>query len=101
MTRSDVENANGWQIVDGTPQEISEGKYQCGPAPRSRVKNNQGGTFDVDFVFAEVAADIQIWQADAMGVEHLLETQTNKLGRKISTKQNGTDARLDLTGEYK
>ena len=54
MARGDVENANGWQVVDGTPQEISGGKFQCGPAPRSRVKNNQGGDFDVDFVLLKL-----------------------------------------------
>ena len=96
-----ADNANGWQVVDGTPQEISDGKFQCGPAPRSRIKNNQGGDFDVDFVFAEVAANVQIWQTDETGVDHLLETKTNILGHKISTKQNGTNARHELTGEYK
>ena len=101
MERNDVDGANGWQIVDGTPQERSDGKYQCGPAPRSRVKNDQGGAFDVDFVFSEVAADIKIWQIDATGTTHLLETHTNRLGHKISTKQNGASVRLDLTGEYK
>ena len=31
MKRPDLLNGDGWQIVDGTPQVKSSGKYQCGP----------------------------------------------------------------------
>jgi transglutaminase-like putative cysteine protease len=54
MKRPDRLGQDGWQAVDATPQEESDGAYQCGPASHSAVKGDVGGNYDVDFVYAEV-----------------------------------------------
>ncbi|CAI9556351.1 unnamed protein product, partial [Staurois parvus] len=34
FARNDLDPAyNGWQVMDATPLELSEGLYRCGPAP--------------------------------------------------------------------
>lgn len=46
---------DGWQAVDATPQEMSAGIMQCGPAPVKAIKN--GETYigsDTNFLFSEV-----------------------------------------------
>ena len=48
---------DGWQVIDGTPQENSEGVMQCGPASVAAIK--QGDIYlpyDAKFVIAEVHA---------------------------------------------
>lgn len=92
---------DGWQIVDATPQEQSDGKYQCGPASRLSVKSCSGGNYDVDFVFAEVSAPVMIWQDDGRGHDNLLAAHSNMTGKILCTKNNGSDTMLDLTSEYK
>ena len=86
----------GWNALDATPQELSDGQYQLGPAPISAVFNDAGGLYDVDFVFAEVDADIQYWWNGT-----LVRTNTMRVGQNISTKQVGGNARVDITGSYK
>jgi len=49
---------DGWQALDATPQEESEGVMQCGPAPVKAIKNGEiyiGR--DTDFLFAEVCCN--------------------------------------------
>jgi len=49
----------GWQAIDATPQELSQNKFQCGPASVEAVRKGMIGlTFDVPFLFAEVNADM-------------------------------------------
>lgn len=61
MTRPDLPTGyGGWQVVDATPQEPSQGSYRCGPTPVSAVRNGQVNLkFDTPFVFAEVSAFIE------------------------------------------
>eukprot|EP00057_Strongylocentrotus_purpuratus_P016464 XP_011670938.1 PREDICTED: hemocyte protein-glutamine gamma-glutamyltransferase [Strongylocentrotus purpuratus] len=112
MTRPDLDpGLGGWQAVDSTPQETSDGEFQCGPAPVIAVKRglvNQG--HDTRFVFAEVNADRVTWEVrkgrhnpnDPMSAKfkHISLSQ-NSVGRSISTKAVGSDARNDVTLEYK
>lgn len=56
--------AVAWQAIDGTPQELSDGVYQTGPAPVSAVKANAGGAYDVTFVHNEVQATVEDWGYD-------------------------------------
>lgn len=60
MARPDLPAGyGGWQIIDATPQETSNTRYQCGPT--SVVAVRRGEVFyqyDTPFVFAEVNADI-------------------------------------------
>lgn len=56
MARPDLPPGNGgWQAVDSTPQETSQGTFRCGPSSLSAVRN--GYVYlkhDTPFVFAEV-----------------------------------------------
>jgi hypothetical protein len=90
----------GWNAVDGTPQEPSGGAYQLGPAPHASIKGDLGGLYDVDFVVAEVDADIKYWY-DLLGVYVLWQTNTTLIGRNITTKAVGGSAATDITSAYK
>uniref|UniRef100_A0A3P9QG18 Protein-glutamine gamma-glutamyltransferase 2 n=1 Tax=Poecilia reticulata TaxID=8081 RepID=A0A3P9QG18_POERE len=53
---------DGWQVVDPTPQERSEGLFCCGPASVTAIRNGEVDLkYDVPFVFAEVNADSVYW----------------------------------------
>lgn len=56
MARADLPSGNGgWQAVDATPQETSQGTYCCGPASLAAVRYGQVFfKYDTPFVFAEV-----------------------------------------------
>ncbi|CAK8691236.1 unnamed protein product [Clavelina lepadiformis] len=94
---------DGWQAVDSTPQEESSGIYQCGPAPVKAIKN--GEIFigsDTNFLFGEVNADRLTWiVGNDQEVEELIKRETRHVGRNISTKAVGSNAREDLTKHYK
>ncbi|XP_036678620.3 annulin-like [Drosophila suzukii] len=94
---------DGWQVVDGTPQETSDKMYQLGPAPISSVKNGEIQTpFDVGFVFAEVNADIVYWRY--MGPNRpikLINRNIDVIGKNISTKAVLKWEREDVTDSYK
>lgn len=64
MTRPDLDGEfDGWQAVDATPQEESDGQYRCGPASLKAIKAGLvNKSFDVPFVFAEVNADKLYWK---------------------------------------
>ncbi len=61
MTRPDLPAGyGGWQVVDATPQELSQGSYRCGPASVSAVRNGEVNLkFDTPFVFAEVSVSYE------------------------------------------
>ncbi|KAG8446119.1 hypothetical protein GDO86_013839 [Hymenochirus boettgeri] len=92
---------NGWQVVDPTPQEKSEGTYCCGPAPVIAVKEGDIHLkYDVMFVFAEVNADAVYYVEQKDG--SVRKTHFISLvGQKISTKAVGNDKREDITLSYK
>ncbi|KAK6174749.1 hypothetical protein SNE40_017970 [Patella caerulea] len=104
MARPDLPPGyGGWQVVDATPQEISgdEG-YCCGPASVVAVRNGELGLlYDVEFVFAEVNADIVHWYPrDGSFVR--AKTINNCVGLEISTKSVLGDEREAITyGHYK
>uniref|UniRef100_A0A3B4AE55 Protein-glutamine gamma-glutamyltransferase 2 n=1 Tax=Periophthalmus magnuspinnatus TaxID=409849 RepID=A0A3B4AE55_9GOBI len=93
MKRPDLRPGfDGWQVLDPTPQEKSEGIYWCGPAPVTAILNgNTDLKYDVPFVFAEVNADCIDW----------LVGKSLKLGQNISTKSVGSDKRWNITSDYK
>ncbi len=95
-------NYCGWQVVDATPQEKSEGTYQCGPAAVSAVKLNLGGTYDNGFVRAEVNARFRmdVLALNGRTVDDHLE-RTDYIGKDISTKAIGCNDRDDITTNYK
>lgn len=58
MARPDLPPGHGgWQAVDSTPQETSQGTFRCGPASLSAIRSGQVFLkHDTPFVFAEVSA---------------------------------------------
>ncbi|XP_042550585.1 protein-glutamine gamma-glutamyltransferase 6 [Dipodomys spectabilis] len=94
---------NGWQVLDATPQEESEGVFQCGPASVTAIREGDVHlAHDSPFVFAEVNADYitWLWHEDDEKRERVY-SDTKKIGRCISTKAVGSDSRVDITSLYK
>lgn len=58
MARPDLPPGHGgWQAVDSTPQETSQGTFRCGPASVNAIRSGQVYLkHDTPFVFAEVSA---------------------------------------------
>ena len=67
MQRQDLSEVNfgGWQAIDSTPQELSDGKYQCGPCPVFAIKSGKNVQYDSVFIFGEVNADYVLRQKQA------------------------------------
>ncbi|KAK7132827.1 hypothetical protein R3I93_019158 [Phoxinus phoxinus] len=103
MTRPDLPvGYGGWQVVDATPQEPSQGSYRCGPTPVSAVRNGQVDLkFDTPFVFAEVNSDRIYWQKKPDGSFSQVSVEKNTIGQRISTKAVGSEERMDITHLYK
>ncbi|XP_042874693.1 hemocyte protein-glutamine gamma-glutamyltransferase-like [Penaeus japonicus] len=113
MSRPDLPDGfGGWQVIDATPQETSDGSYQCGPASHEAIKQGRVDLkYDVPFVLAEVNADVVRWRKDdsVEGGFAKMTTQTSSVGRLILTKKAGPVAtggffksdREDITWEYK
>lgn len=102
MNRLDLpEGYDGWQVVDPTPQEKSDGVYCCGPAPVFAVKEGDLAiNYDVPFVFAEVNADVITYIEQKNGTVTQTKS-TAQVGQNISTKAVGKDSREDITHTYK
>ncbi|XP_021174125.2 protein-glutamine gamma-glutamyltransferase K isoform X1 [Fundulus heteroclitus] len=103
MARPDLPHGyGGWQTVDATPQETSQGTYCCGPASLTAVRNGQVYLkHDSPFVFAEVNSDKIYWQKTTDGTFRQIYSEKNIVGHAISTKAVGSDERLDITHLYK
>ncbi|KFP80699.1 Protein-glutamine gamma-glutamyltransferase 2, partial [Acanthisitta chloris] len=102
MARPDLgDGYDGWQVLDPTPQEKSEGVFCCGPAPVKAIKEGDLQlNYDIPFIFAEVNADVVYWvvQSDGMQKQSI---QSSVVGKNISTKSVGRDSREDITHTYK
>nr|KAF6359190.1 transglutaminase 6 [Pipistrellus kuhlii] len=93
---------NGWQVLDATPQEESEGVFRCGPASVTAIREGDVHlAHDGPFVFAEVNADYITWLWNEDDSRERVYSDTKKIGRCISTKAVGSDSRVDITGLYK
>ncbi|XP_031229514.1 protein-glutamine gamma-glutamyltransferase 6 isoform X2 [Mastomys coucha] len=93
---------DGWQVLDATPQEESEGMFQCGPASVTAIREGDVHlAHDGPFVFAEVNADYITWLWHEDKRRERVYSDTKKIGRCISTKAVGSDSRVDITGLYK
>ncbi|XP_075410242.1 coagulation factor XIII A chain [Tenrec ecaudatus] len=103
MTRPDLPvGFGGWQAVDSTPQENSDGMYRCGPASVQAIKHGHVCfQFDAPFVFAEVNSDLVYITVKKDGT-HVVETvDSTHTGKLIVTKQVGGDGIQDITDTYK
>ncbi|XP_056133119.1 protein-glutamine gamma-glutamyltransferase K-like [Lampris incognitus] len=103
MARLDLPlGMGGWQAVDATPQETSQGIFCCGPASICAIRNGQVFLkYDCPFVFAEVNSDKIFWQRNLDGTFTPVHSEKNTVGRSISTKAVGSDERNDITHLYK
>lgn len=79
------------------------GVFQCGPASVVAVREGDVNLdFDMPFVFAEVNADRITWIYDAYNsTQKQNASDTNSIGRYISTKAVGSNSRMDITEKYK
>ncbi|XP_056588343.1 transglutaminase 1 like 4 [Triplophysa dalaica] len=103
MTRPDLPVGHGgWQVLDSTPQEPSQGSYRCGPTSVTAVRNGQVNLkYDTPFVFAEVNSDKIFWQRKPDGSFSQVHSEKNSIGQQISTKAVGSDMRIEITHLYK
>ncbi|XP_008291240.1 protein-glutamine gamma-glutamyltransferase 5 [Stegastes partitus] len=105
ISRRDLGDNNkwgGWQALDPTPQETSDGIYCCGPAPVKAILDGYTDfKYDVPFVFAEVNADCIDWLVGSEGELYPLNSDTKRVGQFISTKCVGSKQREDITNTYK
>ena len=105
MTRRDIPGraAGGWQVVDATPQETSDGIFQTGPASVSGIKRGDiDSNYDMHFVFAEVQSIEVKWRVDLrkpLGWRRL-STNDESVGFKILTAPVGGSPE-DITHTYK
>ncbi|KAL4235373.1 Transglutaminase 1 [Mactra antiquata] len=114
MKRKDLPVGNdGWQVLDATPQETSDGEFRCGPAPLSAILNGRCDVmYDAPFIYAEVNADRVHWSKSSNGGWEVIGIDKQVVGKSISTKiadgkpipGNVTDCeryREDITHLYK
>ncbi|KAF0041479.1 hypothetical protein F2P81_007377 [Scophthalmus maximus] len=103
MRRDDLPKGNdGWQVLDPTPQELSEGEFCCGPCPVAAIKEGDlAMKYDAPFVFAEVNADIIYWMVGPDGQRKKINVDQSGVGKSISTKSVNGDFRQDVTLHYK
>ncbi|XP_051000568.1 LOW QUALITY PROTEIN: protein-glutamine gamma-glutamyltransferase E [Acomys russatus] len=94
---------DGWQVLDATPQERSQGVFQCGPASVIAIREGDvDRNFDMVFIFAEVSADRITWIHDTRtGSQKQNSLDTHSIGKYISTKAVGSYSRMDVTDKYK
>ncbi|XP_058244165.1 protein-glutamine gamma-glutamyltransferase 2 [Hemibagrus wyckioides] len=103
MSREDLPKGyDGWQVLDPTPQERSEGVYCCGPCPVKAVREGEVGIkYDTPFIFSEVNADMVYWIVHPDGKRTRMSVNHTNVGRNISTKSVYGDYREDITANYK
>ncbi|XP_073423429.1 coagulation factor XIII A chain [Dendrobates tinctorius] len=103
MTRPDLPvGFGGWQAVDATPQENSDGMFRCGPASVQAIKHGHVCfQFDTPFLFAEVNSDIVYSKVMKDGTREVQCIDKTHVGQKILTKEIGGNGELDITDLYK
>ncbi|KAJ8271918.1 hypothetical protein COCON_G00107770 [Conger conger] len=103
MDREDLPKGyDGWQVLDPTPQERSDGVYCCGPCPVRAIKEGEVGMkYDATFVFSEVNADLTNWIVHPDGQHSRVSVNQKTIGRNISTKSIYGEQREDITDHYK
>ncbi|XP_017678121.1 PREDICTED: erythrocyte membrane protein band 4.2-like [Lepidothrix coronata] len=103
MARADLPpQYSGWQALDATCQEKSEGRSFCGPAPVHAIK--EGDTevdYDVCYFFAAINAKCQVWIQRADDTLKPAFGGTKYTGNNISTKSVGSECCEDITHNYK
>ncbi|KAG9345794.1 hypothetical protein JZ751_008939 [Albula glossodonta] len=103
MSRPDLPPGfGGWQAVDATPQETSDGLYRCGPASVQAIKHGQiCFPFDSPFIFAEVNSDVIFYKRNKNGSLEAVKVNTSHVGRMVLTKEINGEQPTDITSQYK
>jgi len=105
MTRADLPAGyGGWQAIDSTPQEASEGVMRCGPASIRAIKEGHVYLpYDTPFIYGEVNGDVCNWKVNTYNLSYEVSNiNSNTVGRYLSTKKVGSSfIREDLTEQYK
>ncbi|XP_032079379.1 coagulation factor XIII A chain [Thamnophis elegans] len=103
MSRPDLPvGFGGWQAVDSTPQENSDGMYRCGPASVQAIKHGHVCfQFDAPFVFTEVNSDVIYSKAMKNGSKVIQHIDKTQIGTLILTKEMGSNKTKDITELYK
>ncbi|XP_063778483.1 protein-glutamine gamma-glutamyltransferase 4 [Pseudophryne corroboree] len=106
MKRPDLPSGyDGWQAIDATPQEPSQGIFQCGPCSLTAIKNGDVYLpYDAKFLFAEVNADRIEWMVQETDGEEQIDQireEKNCIGKCISTKAVNKNLKHDITSSYK
>lgn len=82
MKRPDlgVKKFDGWQVIDSTPQEISDGMFRNGPASVRAIKEGSVAyMYDAPFVYAEVNADTYYYRFNPyQGRHQVYATNTDR-----------------------
>ncbi|XP_030642559.1 protein-glutamine gamma-glutamyltransferase 5-like [Chanos chanos] len=102
MSRPDlVQEFDGWQVLDPTPQEKSRGKYCCGPCPVRGIRRRSVNLpYDAPFIYASVNADVLTVMVKN-GVMVGRSIDRNRVGSHIYTKRVGSDEPQSLICSYK
>ncbi|XP_078018791.1 coagulation factor XIII A chain-like [Epinephelus lanceolatus] len=103
ISRNDLPpGLGGWQVVDATPQETSDGHYRCGPASVAAIKEGLlCHPYDAGFVFAEVNSDVVFHKRDRYGVLTPYRVEKTHIGQAVYTKSVGNNSYNDITHTYK
>ena len=82
---------------------IPLGIFCCGPCPVKAIKwGDVHLPYDAGFVFGEVNGDRIYWEVDeTTGDMEVIRIEECAVGKNISTKAVGSNAREDLTQYYK
>ncbi|MEQ2164643.1 hypothetical protein GOODEAATRI_008801, partial [Goodea atripinnis] len=105
MKRSDLSpEFDGWQVVDPTPQEKSEGRvgiFRCGPCPVAAIRQHCFRVpYDTPFLFASVDGDVRrLIMHNGLVVGEKVDSET--VGQLICTKSIGLNTLNNLTNTYK
>ncbi|KAM3922480.1 protein-glutamine gamma-glutamyltransferase 6-like [Leptodactylus fuscus] len=103
FARSDIGAPyDGWQVLDATPQEESEGIYCLGPCSVEAIRlGDVDLQYDAPFVFAEMNADAIDWVIYPDKTRKKIRSNARAVGKLTSTKAINSDARVDVTNKYK
>ncbi|XP_069102220.1 protein-glutamine gamma-glutamyltransferase K-like [Argopecten irradians] len=102
MARPDLgsKDYGGWQALDSTPQETSDGLYCCGPCPLLAIKKGDVTVpYDGHFIYCEVNADRVYWKIDNATLK-MYKMETDSIGKRLSTHRPRCLGPGELTNPY-
>ncbi|XP_063062505.1 coagulation factor XIII A chain-like [Engraulis encrasicolus] len=87
MKRIDLPgHLSGWQVVDATPQETSNGLFCCGPASVVGIKSGEVCfPYDGRFAFAQVNSDV-VYRRRTYRGDKIVRIDTTHVGALILTR---------------